>query len=232
MAEDRPALAAGERFFRPVDWLAFAITTLIALVGYCLTISPDLTLEDSGELAVASMYAVYRIRQGTRSGRCTRGCSPSWFRSRTSRFVWRYRRRGGGADGPLALLTSRASSRITRASVGSTAWTSTWPSAWPCERLRGRVDAGVQRFHVEPGGNCGGVHFERAVVDGAVLPVPLTQDTGCVTCTGRFSGLHLSVQSPDTDRGGDGDRDGDPVCTPATGEFFTVNSIVYLVILC
>ena len=44
------ALAAGERFFRPVDWLAFAITTLIALFGYCLTISPDLTLEDSGEL--------------------------------------------------------------------------------------------------------------------------------------------------------------------------------------
>ena len=51
------ALAAGECFFRPVDWLAFAITFLVALIGYCLTISPDLTLEDSGELAVASMYA-------------------------------------------------------------------------------------------------------------------------------------------------------------------------------
>ncbi|MDP7013629.1 MAG: DUF2723 domain-containing protein [Verrucomicrobiota bacterium] len=51
------ALAAGESFFRPVDWLAFGITTLVTLLGYCLTISPDLTLEDCGELAVGSMYA-------------------------------------------------------------------------------------------------------------------------------------------------------------------------------
>jgi len=51
------ALAAGESFFRPVDWLAFCITTLVTLLGYCLTISPDLTLEDCGELAVGSMYA-------------------------------------------------------------------------------------------------------------------------------------------------------------------------------
>jgi len=51
------AFATGESFFRPVDWLAFGITTLVALLGYCLTISPDLTLEDCGELAVGSMYA-------------------------------------------------------------------------------------------------------------------------------------------------------------------------------
>jgi hypothetical protein len=51
------AIAAGESFFRPVDWLAFGITTLVTLLGYCLTISPDLTLEDCGELAVGSMYA-------------------------------------------------------------------------------------------------------------------------------------------------------------------------------
>ena len=51
------SLAVGESFFRPVDWLAFGITTLVVLLGYCLTISPDLTLEDCGELAVGSMYA-------------------------------------------------------------------------------------------------------------------------------------------------------------------------------
>ena len=51
------AIAAGESFFRPVDWLAFGITTLVTLLGYYLTISPDLTLEDCGELAVGSMYA-------------------------------------------------------------------------------------------------------------------------------------------------------------------------------
>jgi Flp pilus assembly protein TadD len=45
------------RLFRTVDWIAFAVVTLIVLTGYLLTIAPDLTLEDSGELAVASMYA-------------------------------------------------------------------------------------------------------------------------------------------------------------------------------
>ena len=43
--------------FRPVDWLTFAITTLAVFFGYFLTLSPDLTLEDSGELAVGSFYA-------------------------------------------------------------------------------------------------------------------------------------------------------------------------------
>ena len=108
------ALAAGERFFRPVDWLAFAITTLIALVGYCLTISPDLTLEDSGELAVASMYAGVPHPPGY----------PVWtlytwlftelvpisniaFRVALSSAV-----AAAFSSGLLALLTSRASSRI------------------------------------------------------------------------------------------------------------------------
>ena len=44
-------------FFRKVDWWTFAVTTLLIFTGYLLTISPDLTLEDSGELAVGSMYA-------------------------------------------------------------------------------------------------------------------------------------------------------------------------------
>jgi tetratricopeptide (TPR) repeat protein len=43
--------------FRKVDWLTLAITTLVVFVGYYLTLAPDLTLEDSGELAVGSMYA-------------------------------------------------------------------------------------------------------------------------------------------------------------------------------
>jgi len=114
------ALAAGERFFRPVDWLAFAITTLIALFGYCLTISPDLTLEDSGELAVASMYAGVPHPPGY----------PVWtlytwlftelvpisniaFRVALSSAV-----AAALSSGLLALLTSRASSRI----VESISW--------------------------------------------------------------------------------------------------------------
>ncbi len=43
--------------FRRVDWMAFLISTLLVLLGYMLTIAPDVTLEDSGELAVGSMYA-------------------------------------------------------------------------------------------------------------------------------------------------------------------------------
>ena len=114
------ALASGERFFRPIDWLAFAITTLIALLGYCLTISPDLTLEDSGELAVASMYAGVPHPPGY----------PVWtlytwlftelvpisniaFRVALSSAV-----AAALSSGLLALLTSRASSRI----VESISW--------------------------------------------------------------------------------------------------------------
>ncbi|MBM3878642.1 MAG: DUF2723 domain-containing protein [Verrucomicrobia bacterium] len=43
--------------FRRIDWLTFGVTTLLTLIGYLLTLAPDLTLEDSGELAVGSYYA-------------------------------------------------------------------------------------------------------------------------------------------------------------------------------
>lgn len=43
--------------FRPIDWLTFALTFLAAFIGYQLTLAPDVTLQDSGELAVGSFYA-------------------------------------------------------------------------------------------------------------------------------------------------------------------------------
>jgi tetratricopeptide (TPR) repeat protein len=43
--------------FRRIDWFTFGITTVLVFIGYWLTLAPDMTLEDSGELAVASMYA-------------------------------------------------------------------------------------------------------------------------------------------------------------------------------
>ena len=43
--------------FRRIDWVTFAITTLLTFLGYYLTLAPDLTLEDAGELAVGSYYA-------------------------------------------------------------------------------------------------------------------------------------------------------------------------------
>src|SRR5262245_31048916 len=43
--------------FRRIDWLTFLVTTVLVMIGYALTVAPDLTLEDSGELAVGSYYA-------------------------------------------------------------------------------------------------------------------------------------------------------------------------------
>src|SRR5688500_16857685 len=43
--------------FRKTDWLTFLITFGAVWIGYYLTLAPELTLEDSGELAVGSMYA-------------------------------------------------------------------------------------------------------------------------------------------------------------------------------
>lgn len=43
--------------FRRIDWLTFAVTTLVVMIGYYWSLAPDLTLEDSGELAVGSYYA-------------------------------------------------------------------------------------------------------------------------------------------------------------------------------
>jgi tetratricopeptide (TPR) repeat protein len=42
--------------FRRIDWLTFLVTTLCVLAGYVYTLAPDSGLEDSGELAVASLY--------------------------------------------------------------------------------------------------------------------------------------------------------------------------------
>src|SRR5687767_2360291 len=43
--------------YRPIDWISMGIATFLVFVGYYLTLCPDLTLEDAGELAVGSYYA-------------------------------------------------------------------------------------------------------------------------------------------------------------------------------
>jgi Protein of unknown function (DUF2723) len=54
--EPKPKPSAAP-FFRRSDWAAFAITTIVAFIGYFLTVAPEVTLEDSGELATGSFYA-------------------------------------------------------------------------------------------------------------------------------------------------------------------------------
>ena len=43
--------------FRKTDWLTFLISFAAVWIGYYLTLAPELTLEDSGELATGSFYA-------------------------------------------------------------------------------------------------------------------------------------------------------------------------------
>src|SRR5262245_23444762 len=43
--------------FRRIDWITFAVTSILVFATYFYTLAPDLTLEDSGELAVGSYYA-------------------------------------------------------------------------------------------------------------------------------------------------------------------------------
>ena len=43
--------------FRRLDWLTALVVFIFVLAGYIYTLAPDLTLEDSGELAVGSFYA-------------------------------------------------------------------------------------------------------------------------------------------------------------------------------
>lgn len=54
---DAKGTPATPPLFRRIDWVTFGVTTLLVFIGYWLTLAPDMTLEDSGELAVASMYA-------------------------------------------------------------------------------------------------------------------------------------------------------------------------------
>src|SRR5947208_2471411 len=52
-----PAKPVTPPLLRKIDWLTFGITTLVVFIGYLMTLAPDLTLEDCGELAVGSFYA-------------------------------------------------------------------------------------------------------------------------------------------------------------------------------
>ncbi len=52
-----PPPAVVPNLFRRWDWITFWVSTVLVLIGYIYTLAPDVTLEDSGELAVASYYA-------------------------------------------------------------------------------------------------------------------------------------------------------------------------------
>ena len=53
----RPAPLRVPPLFRKIDWLALVITFVVIWVVYFLTLAPEQTLEDSGELCTGSFYA-------------------------------------------------------------------------------------------------------------------------------------------------------------------------------
>src|SRR5262245_28061108 len=99
--------------FRRIDWITFAVTTLLVFAGYYYTLAPDLTLEDAGELAVGSYYAGVPHPPGY----------PVWTlytwlftQIPISNIAWRVALSsavaGAFACGLLALLVSRGSSML------------------------------------------------------------------------------------------------------------------------
>src|SRR6266403_578940 len=56
-ARTAPPVPKVAPLFRKTDWLTFFITFSVVWAGYYLTMAPELTLEDSGELATGSSYA-------------------------------------------------------------------------------------------------------------------------------------------------------------------------------
>lgn len=116
--------------FRPVDWLTFAITALTVFLGYLWTLAPDLTLEDCGELAVASYYAGIPHPPGypvwtlyTWLWTLLPWSNIAWRVALASAFA------GALACGFLALLVSRGSSMLMEGLEELKAMAGRWESA-------------------------------------------------------------------------------------------------------
>ena len=52
-----PVRLAPPPLFRTIDWAALIVTFVFVFIAYYLTLAPEMTLEDSGELATGSFYA-------------------------------------------------------------------------------------------------------------------------------------------------------------------------------
>lgn len=100
--------------FRGIDWWTFLVTTTLVMVGYMLTIAPNQTLEDSGELSVAAHYAGIPHPPGYPVWTLYTWCfikvipfgNVAWKAAVASAFA------GALACGLVALMVSRGSSMI------------------------------------------------------------------------------------------------------------------------
>jgi tetratricopeptide (TPR) repeat protein len=100
--------------FRGIDWWTFLVTTTLVMIGYMLTLAPNQTLEDSGELSVAAHYAGIPHPPGYPVWTLYTWCfiklipfgNVAWKAAVASAFA------GALACGLVALMVSRGSSMI------------------------------------------------------------------------------------------------------------------------
>src|SRR5262245_26976924 len=108
-----PAPAKTPRLFRAIDWLTFIVTFVVVMGCYYHTLAPDLTLEDSGELAVGSFYAGIPHPPGYPVWTLY---TWAWTLLPISNVAWRVALgsafAGAVASGLLGLLVSRGSSMM------------------------------------------------------------------------------------------------------------------------
>src|SRR5882724_12042523 len=117
--------------FRRTDWLTLLITFGVVMIGYYLTLAPEQTLEDSGELATGSFYAGIPHPPGY----------PVWtiytwlwtVLLPVKNIAWRvalgHAASGAAAAGLLGLLVSRGSSLLMEGIEDLKAMTGKWENA-------------------------------------------------------------------------------------------------------
>jgi tetratricopeptide (TPR) repeat protein len=117
--------------FRRIDWLTLLITCGIVWVIYFLTLAPELTLEDSGELVTGSLYAgiphppgypVWTIYSWLWTVLVPWG-NPAWRVALAEAFL------GGLACGLLSLMVSRGSSMFIESIEEFKGMTGKWENA-------------------------------------------------------------------------------------------------------
>ena len=154
-----------ERLFRPIDWWTFAVTTFVVLLGYLLTVAPDLTLEDSGELAVGSFYAGVPHPPGYPVWTIY-----TWLFTKLlpfSNIAWRVAVSsavaGAFSCGLLSLMVSRGSSMMIESIEEFRKVERNWENAicMVCGCVAG-THVRVQRLHVESIGHRRGIYVQCA----------------------------------------------------------------------
>src|ERR1041384_6111089 len=117
--------------FRRIDWLTLVLTFVVVFTVYSLTLAPELTLEDSGELVTGSYYAgiphppgypVWTIYSWLWTVLVPVG-NPAWRVALAEAFL------GSVACGLVSLLVSRGSSMLMEGIEELKGMTGKWENA-------------------------------------------------------------------------------------------------------